>query len=87
MLGPCAYHFTTLDLTHRGMVVIGQAAENLPQILLGIEGDDIVAVGTLGILYASATTCRTRRSWKGSSRGWYSRRNAEDPRPAPADRR
>ncbi len=51
VLGPCACHFTTFDLTHRGMVVIGQATENLPQILLDIEGDDIVAVGTLGILY------------------------------------
>ena len=33
------------------MVVIGQATENLPQIVLELEGDEIVAVGTLGILY------------------------------------
>ena len=51
ILGPCACHFTTFDLTHRGMVVIGQATENLPQIVLDLEGDEIVAVGTLGILY------------------------------------
>ncbi len=50
-LGPCACHFTTFDLTHRGMVVIGQATENLPQILLEIDGDDVLAIGTLGILY------------------------------------
>jgi arsenite oxidase small subunit len=50
-LGPCACHFTTFDLTHRGMVVIGQATENLPQILLEIEGNQIFAIGTLGILY------------------------------------
>ena len=36
---------------HRGMVIIGQATENLPQILLDLDGDDIIAVGTLGILY------------------------------------
>ena len=51
VLGPCACHFTTFDLTHRGMVVLGQATENLPQILLDIEGDEIFAIGTLGILY------------------------------------
>ena len=51
VLGPCGCHFTTFDLTHRGMVVIGQATENLPQLILELDGDDILAVGTLGILY------------------------------------
>ncbi|HJN93471.1 MAG TPA: arsenite oxidase small subunit AoxA, partial [Dehalococcoidia bacterium] len=44
-------HFTTFDLTHRGMVVLGQATENLPQVVLEIDGDDIVAVGVNGIIY------------------------------------
>ncbi len=47
-MGPCGCHFTTFDLTHRGMVVIGQATENLPQVTLAIEGDDM---GVLGIIY------------------------------------
>ncbi|MEE9277376.1 MAG: arsenate reductase (azurin) small subunit [Dehalococcoidia bacterium] len=51
ILGPCACHFTTFDLTLRGMVVIGQATENLPQVVLEIDGDDIMAVGVLGIIY------------------------------------
>lgn len=51
ILGPCGCHYTTFDLTLRGMVVLGQATENLPQILLDLDGDDIVAVGTIGILY------------------------------------
>ena len=51
IFGPCACHFTTFDLAHRGMVVLGQATENLPQLILEIDGDDIVAVGTLGIMY------------------------------------
>ena len=51
IFGPCACHFTTFDLAHRGMVVIGQATENLPQILLDLDGDEIFAVGTLGIAY------------------------------------
>ncbi len=33
------------------MVVIGQATENLPQIVLDLDGGEIYAVGTLGILY------------------------------------
>ncbi len=51
VLGPCACHFTTFDLTHRGMVVIGQATENLPQVVLELAGDDIMAVGVNGIVY------------------------------------
>jgi arsenite oxidase small subunit len=51
ILGPCGCHFTTFDLGRRGSVVLGQATENLPQILLDIDGDDIYAVGTLGIFY------------------------------------
>ena len=51
VLGPCPCHFTTFDLTHRGMVVLGQATENLPQIILRLDGDDIIATGTLGLLY------------------------------------
>ena len=51
ILGPCACHFTTFDVALRGQVVMGQATENLPQVLLDIEGDDIIAVGTLGLAY------------------------------------
>lgn len=51
ILGPCGCHFTTFDVTKRGQVVIGQATENLPQVLLDIDGDDIIAVGTLGLAY------------------------------------
>jgi arsenite oxidase small subunit len=51
VLGPCSCHFTTFDLARRGMVVIGQATQNLPQIILEVEDDTIYAVGTLGIIY------------------------------------
>lgn len=51
VLGPCACHFTTFDLTLRGQVVIGQATEDLPQILLDVESDDVFAVATMGIAY------------------------------------
>ena len=51
VLGPCVCHFTTFDLTHRGMVVIGQATENLPQVILEVDGNDVLAVGMNGIVY------------------------------------
>ncbi len=51
ILGPCTCHFTTFDLTKNGMVVLGQATQNLTQITLAIEDDDIYATGTMGLIY------------------------------------
>ncbi len=49
--GPCPLHLTTFDLTRHGMVISGHATESLPQILLDIRGNDIYAVGVMGLLY------------------------------------
>ncbi|MDQ5768700.1 arsenate reductase (azurin) small subunit [Thiothrix subterranea] len=54
VLGPCPLHLTTFDLTHHGMVVSGHGTESLPQIMLELEGDDIYAVGVMGLLYGYA---------------------------------
>lgn len=51
VLGPCPLHLTTFDLTRHGMVVSGHSTESLPQIVLEIQGDDIVAVGVQGLIY------------------------------------
>ncbi|MBA7465828.1 Arsenite oxidase subunit AioB [subsurface metagenome] len=51
VLGPCPLHLTTFDLTRYGMVVSGHATESLPQVMLEIRGDDIVAVGMMGLVY------------------------------------
>jgi len=51
VLGPCPFHLTTFDLTRHGMVVSGHATESLPQIMLEIDGDDIYAVGIMGLIY------------------------------------
>jgi len=51
VLGQCPLHLSTFDLTRHGIVVSGQAYESLPQILLELEGDDICAVGIMGLLY------------------------------------
>lgn len=50
-LGPCPFHFSTFDLTKGGIPVHAQATQNLPQIVLRLDGDDIVAVGVIGLIY------------------------------------
>jgi len=62
VLGPCPLHLTTFDLTRHGMVVSGHGTESLPQIVLETQGDDIYAVGVLGLIYgysANVTNPRT----------------------------
>lgn len=54
VLGPCPLHLTTFDLTKHGMVVSGHATESLPQIALDLRGDNIVAIGVMGLLYGYA---------------------------------
>ena len=51
VLGPCPLHQTTFDLTRHGMVISGHGTESLPQILLELEGDEIYAVGMIGLIY------------------------------------
>ena len=51
VLGPCPLHLTTFDLTKHGMVVSGHATASLPQIVLELDGDDIVATGVMGLFY------------------------------------
>lgn len=50
-MGPCPFHFSTFDLTKSGAPVHASATQNLPQILLEVDGDDIVAVGVNGLVY------------------------------------
>lgn len=59
VLGPCPLHLTTFDLTRHGMVASGHATESLPQIVLEVRGDDIYAVGVMGLVYGySAMTSK-----------------------------
>ncbi len=51
ILGPCSCHYTTFDLTRGGLVVLGQATENLPQITLALDGDDLYATGVMGLIF------------------------------------
>lgn len=55
-LGPCPCHFSTFDLAANGQASLGQATENLPQVLLSVEGDDIYATGVVRLIYGHANT-------------------------------
>ncbi|MFT6915929.1 MAG: arsenite oxidase small subunit [Motiliproteus sp.] len=50
-LGQCPFHLSLFDLRRHGIIVSGQAYESLPQVLLEVDGDDIYAVGILGLLF------------------------------------
>lgn len=62
VLGPCSLHLTTFDLTRHGMVASGHATESLPQIVLETDGDQIFAVGVMGLIYGYASNLAGRRS-------------------------
>lgn len=51
VLGQCPFHLSTFDLRRHGIIVSGQAYESLPQVLLEQDGDDIYAVGIMGLLF------------------------------------
>ncbi|NOZ54427.1 MAG: arsenate reductase (azurin) small subunit [Gammaproteobacteria bacterium] len=51
ILGQCPLHLSTYDLTRHGIVISGQAYESLPQVLLELEGDNIYAVGMMGLIF------------------------------------
>jgi arsenite oxidase small subunit len=51
VLGQCPLHQSTFDLTRHGMIISGHATESLPQVLMELDGDDIYAVGMLGLIY------------------------------------
>ncbi|VAX02708.1 Arsenite oxidase small subunit precursor [hydrothermal vent metagenome] len=51
ILGQCPLHLSTYDLTRHGIVISGQAYESLPQVLLELDGDDIYAVGMMGLIF------------------------------------
>lgn len=51
IMGPCEFHLSSFDLTRHGMMVSASAVQNLPQIVLELKGDDIYAIGVLGLIY------------------------------------
>jgi len=56
VLGPCPCHFTTFDLSKDGEIVLGQATEKLPRLLLEVDGDEIFAEGVFRLVYGHHNT-------------------------------
>ncbi len=50
-LGQCPLHLSLFDMRRHGIVVSGQAYQSLPQVMLELDGDDIYAVGVMGLIY------------------------------------
>ncbi len=53
LLGPCSCHFTTFDLGRDGIPALGQATQNLPRVLLEVDGDDLYAIGVFRLIYGN----------------------------------
>lgn len=51
MLGPCPCHYSRFDLSKGGVLILGQATQTLPQIVLETQGEDIYATGVTGLIY------------------------------------
>jgi arsenite oxidase small subunit len=55
VLGPCPLHFSTFDLTKGGMLVMGKATQQLPQVVLEVDdAGEITATGMYGLIYGYA---------------------------------
>ncbi len=51
MLGPCPCHYSRFDLSKNGLLILGQATQSLPQIVLEVGESEIYAIGVMGLLY------------------------------------
>ena len=51
----CPCHWSTFDPAKAGRMVIGQASQGLPQIILKVEGDAVMATGVDGLIYGRQT--------------------------------
>lgn len=49
--GPCPCHFTSFDLAKGGLVVIGQATTDLPQVALEVEDGEVYATHVDGLVW------------------------------------
>ena len=56
ILGPCPCHYSTFDLIHGGQVTLGQATQDLPQLLLSVEDDAVYANGVFRLVYGFDNT-------------------------------
>ncbi|MBO67273.1 MAG: arsenate reductase (azurin) small subunit [Acidiferrobacteraceae bacterium] len=51
----CPCHWSTFDPARAGTMVIGQASQSLPQVMLRLDEDVIQAYGVTGLIYGRQT--------------------------------
>ncbi len=51
----CPCHWSSFDPAKKGRMIIGQASQGLPQIVLKVEGDFVQATGVDGLIYGRQT--------------------------------
>ena len=51
----CPCHWSTFDPARAGTMIIGQASQSLPQVLLRVEKDIVQAYGVNGLIYGRQT--------------------------------
>ena len=54
VFGPCGCHGSAFDLRAQGRQLYGRASQNLVQVQLEVSGDDIFAVGIVGLPFGEA---------------------------------
>lgn len=70
LIGPCPGHLSTFDLARSGMMVMGKASENLPQIALAVrDGGEIYATGSYGLVYGFRDNLLDATAPKGGRQG------------------
>lgn len=47
----CPCHFSKFDAAKDGQMIIGQATAKLPQVMVHVSGDDVVAYGIDGLIF------------------------------------
>ena len=47
----CPCHFSEFDAELNGQMIIGQATENIPEILVKVKDGNIIAYGVNGLIY------------------------------------
>ena len=51
MIGPCPCHFSQFDLAKNGSLILGQATQSLPQVLLQVDAGQVYAIAVSGLVY------------------------------------
>jgi len=57
----CPCHFSSFDPARGGIMIVGHATTNLPQVMLQVEDGKLVATGMRGLIWGRQTNLQTLR--------------------------